>query len=87
MHPYDTLSRYNTTLSKMTNFFFFFCAHGLAHVRVANDLRAAFSLAAASPAFCLQLKSERPRLLIYGFDQLPCLVSVLASKCSNGLIF
>lgn len=29
--------------------------------------------------FCLQLKSERPRLLIFGFDQLPCLVSVLAS--------
>lgn len=55
----------------MTNFSFFFCAHGLAHVRVANDLRAGFSQ--------LQLKSGRHCFLIFGYDQLPCLVSVLAS--------
>lgn len=29
--------------------------------------------------FASNLKPERPRLLIIGFDQLPCLVSILAS--------
>lgn len=32
------------------------------------------------PTFCLQLKSERPRLLTFGFGQLPRLASILASS-------
>lgn len=70
---------YNTTLSTVTNFFSFFVRNGLAHVRVAKWSSRLLNWAAASPTFCLQPKSERLRLLIFGFYQLPCLVSVLAS--------
>lgn len=69
----DQILYNNTTPFKLINFFFLCawartCSHN-------KDLRAGFSLlewAAASP-----MKSERPRLLMYGFNQLPRLASLL----------